>query len=137
MLVGISIHELIYELCQGLRLPTPTDCPEGVELLLKQCFYEDPTKRPDFADLKKDLLAAHDLHVKEQIERTNKRNIQDGYATVHDYLSMLRIDKTKDDSMKNNYMAIIKRNKRKIVGEGCIQKNVEVGESNECASNIK
>ena len=54
----MDIHQLIYELSIGIRLPNPQFCPQQIGTLLKHCFHEKPNERPNFRKIKGHLEAA-------------------------------------------------------------------------------
>ena len=51
LIIGMTIHQLIYELSVGIRLPNPEFCPPSISTMLRKCFHNDPTERPDFKEI--------------------------------------------------------------------------------------
>ena len=47
----MDINQLRLELCSGVRLPTPPDCPEVISSLINSCFHEDPYQRKPFKNI--------------------------------------------------------------------------------------
>ena len=97
----MSIHELIYELCQGFRLPNPPDCPAHISQLLEHCFYEEPNRRPTFTKIKSDLQAAYDdlMALGGPNSNISGDEPQHGYATLHGYATILSAKQDTDDTL--------------------------------------
>ena len=57
--LGMDIHQLRFELCSGIRLPTQSHFPSNTSKLIKECFHEDPYQRPNFKKIKKDIAIAY------------------------------------------------------------------------------
>ena len=51
VVVGIDVEQLISDLTLGIRLPRPNFCSQSIEVLLENCFYEEPMKRPSFEEI--------------------------------------------------------------------------------------
>ena len=45
----------------GIRLPTPSNCPNSVSELMAQCFKEEPKDRPHFSEIKSSVLHSYKL----------------------------------------------------------------------------
>ena len=156
----MSIHELIYELCQGFRLPTPPDCPRHISKLLSQCFHEEPNTRPNFTEIKEDLQSAYDVLMEHELPNLNLSGNQDhpGYATVHGYASvspsnkmndglmntavhgyasMSPINKLNDGSMKRKYMSMKRGNNKRQLERSITQYDEKIGEVEKRKSIVK
>ena len=102
--LGIDIHHLIYELSIGIRLPDPEFCPRTIQSLLKNCFYAEPSQRPDFKEIKDALEASyHDM-----IAHANS-NVNFAGNETHS-LYMLPISPMNDKTMESRYVTMIKGN---------------------------
>ena len=49
----ITLRQLVSELEEGIRLPSPENCPSSIARLIQQCFAANPTERPSFGDIMK------------------------------------------------------------------------------------
>ncbi|XP_010832110.1 PREDICTED: ephrin type-A receptor 2, partial [Bison bison bison] len=47
----LSNHEVMKAINDGFRLPTPMDCPSAIYQLMMQCWQQERTRRPKFADI--------------------------------------------------------------------------------------
>uniref|UniRef100_A0A6G1RGC9 receptor protein-tyrosine kinase n=1 Tax=Hypotaenidia okinawae TaxID=2861861 RepID=A0A6G1RGC9_9GRUI len=47
----LSNHEVMNAINDGFRLPAPLDCPSAVYQLMMQCWLQDRSRRPKFADI--------------------------------------------------------------------------------------
>ncbi|XP_075801212.1 ephrin type-A receptor 2 isoform X2 [Microtus pennsylvanicus] len=47
----MSNHEVMKAINEGFRLPTPMDCPSAIYQLMMQCWQQDRSRRPKFADI--------------------------------------------------------------------------------------
>lgn len=81
-ILGITLHQLIYELSNGIRLPEPESCPTSMADLIQQCFKQEPTERPSFSDVKEVISEEY-----AKLRRTPTTFSQDEqlhqYATIH------------------------------------------------------
>ena len=59
--IGMDINQLRLELCSGVRLPTPTDCPEVISSLINSCFHDDPYQRKPFKNIKQALSTTYNV----------------------------------------------------------------------------
>eukprot|EP00794_Sanderia_malayensis_P009972 gene9972-10995_t len=48
---GISSAEMEYHLLRGCRLPPPKNCPDEIYKIMRLCWRQDASERPDFASL--------------------------------------------------------------------------------------
>ena len=83
---GITASELITELKEGTRLPPPQSCPSSISGLIQRCFFEQPTERPSFTEVKHIIEVAHQQLCQvetttSQIETGDEDNLH--YADVH------------------------------------------------------
>ena len=102
--LGISIRELIYELCEGIRLPDPPDCPAGICRLIQTCFFESPSQRPYFVDIKQNIKSTCDALLKGiQLNKAIYENVAES-----SYASMMPLEKAKSNNMKEKYMQLQK-----------------------------
>ena len=100
----MDMEQLVYDLSFGIRLPNPTFCPISMAMLIKQCFYEKPSKRPNFEEIKSTIKATFNVlmhHAKTKSKRDEK-DIQQ--------INALSINKLKDNAMKSRYTTIKKGN---------------------------
>ena len=102
----MSIHHLIYELCQGIRLPNPPFCPDDICNLIKRCFLEDPDQRPNFKEIKEILQTAYDALIATAQSNKNKNEKE----TENPYASMISLKKMKDNTMQERYSCIKRGN---------------------------
>ncbi|CAK6440653.1 unnamed protein product [Pipistrellus nathusii] len=47
----LSNHEVMKAINEGFRLPTPMECPSAIYQLMMQCWQQERTRRPKFADI--------------------------------------------------------------------------------------
>ncbi|KFQ87806.1 Ephrin type-A receptor 2, partial [Phoenicopterus ruber ruber] len=47
----LSNHEVMKAINEGYRLPAPLDCPSAVYQLMMQCWQQERSRRPKFADI--------------------------------------------------------------------------------------
>ncbi|KFV09808.1 Ephrin type-A receptor 2, partial [Pterocles gutturalis] len=47
----LSNHEVMKAINEGLRMPAPPDCPSAIYQLMLQCWQQERTRRPKFADI--------------------------------------------------------------------------------------
>ena len=59
--IGMDIHQLRLELCSGIRLPAPPDCPEVISSLINSCFHDDPYQRKPFKNIKQSLSGIYNF----------------------------------------------------------------------------
>ena len=83
----ILSHQLIHDLCQGKRLPIPSNCPSTVQELIKSCFCEKPIQRPCFDKIRNDLNSAY--HAMADVSRVPLRKetsttMKQMYIQLHD-----------------------------------------------------
>ena len=57
----MDMHQLRLELCSGIRLPAPPDCPEVISSLINSCFHEDPFQRKTFKNIKQALSTIYNV----------------------------------------------------------------------------
>ena len=91
----------MYDLSYGIRLPSPTFCPPPIAYLIKQCFYETPSKRPNFEQIKCSIEIAFDkLMNKASSSLKAKKN--ENVKTVDSFT----INRITDNRMKSRYSLI-------------------------------
>ena len=105
MITGISLHELIYDLSYGIRLPNPAFCPGPIANLLKKCFCESPDKRPNFKEIRLYLLNAS-KHLDARLEPKAEKIGSDSQ-----WLDTLEITNSKYNTMKAQYSIVLNENK--------------------------
>ncbi|KAJ1065031.1 hypothetical protein K5549_005840 [Capra hircus] len=47
----LSNHEVMKAISDGFRLPAPMDCPSAIYQLMAQCWQQERSRRPKFADI--------------------------------------------------------------------------------------
>ncbi|NXX58813.1 EPHA2 protein, partial [Scopus umbretta] len=47
----LSNHEVMKAINEGFRLPAPLDCPSAIYQLMMQCWQQERSRRPKFADI--------------------------------------------------------------------------------------
>ncbi|XP_038071902.1 ephrin type-A receptor 3-like [Patiria miniata] len=52
---GLSNQEVVEKLKSGYRMGQPDDCPSDVYAMMRECWHENPSKRPSFTHLYKSL----------------------------------------------------------------------------------
>ena len=57
----MDINQLRLELCSGIRLPAPPDCPEVISSLINSCFHDDPYQRKPFKNIKQSLSGIYNV----------------------------------------------------------------------------
>lgn len=73
---GIKNSEVIGKLENGERLALPPNCPPRLYSLMSQCWSYEPTKRPDFKNIKeimKEILVEEKISDSETMKRENRR----------------------------------------------------------------
>ena len=103
---GISLHELIYDFSNGIRLPNPSFCPSPIENLFEKCFCESPDKRPDFEEIKLYLLDAYN-YLDSRSQQAKDKDIgiknEELYTLVNSNLKYITI--------KEQYKTVLQENK--------------------------
>ena len=105
LLIGMTIHQLIYELSVGVRLPNPENCPPSISKMLRKCFQNDPNERPDFKEIRDDVQFGLDS-MREEIVQDRLNN-----KRAESQLYSLPINKTIDNTMRSRYTSIKKANR--------------------------
>lgn len=101
----MTIHQLIYELSVGIRLPNPELCPPSISTMLRKCFQNDPNERPDFKEIRDNIQFTLDSMLKEVLQhRLNNEKAERK-------LYSLPINNPKDNTMRSRYTVIKKTNK--------------------------
>ena len=83
----------------GIRLPVPSNCPKAISELMKQCFMEEPKKRPSFSEIKSSILHSY----QEIIQATNR--------TTKEEKECNKIVQYADIQMENSYSNMKKQNR--------------------------
>ena len=117
----MDVDHLIYDLSFGIRLPSPTFCPLPIANLINQCFYENPSKRPNFEEMKVFLKEAFNQMMKEANKRLATH--QNRIKRQEDYIE---INKLKDDKMKSRYKAINETNRQEKMKHLCTEDHVAI-----------
>lgn len=101
----MTIHQLIYELSVGIRLPNPNFCPPSISTMLRKCFHNDPTERPDFKEIRDNLQVTFNaMREKALQDRLNDKKAGSQIYTIP-------INNTIDNTMRSRYTVIKKANK--------------------------
>lgn len=129
---------MIHELVQGIRLPNPPHCPYKIGELMKKCFLENPSQRPDFKEIKdalqnacKELFQIPTLSVEPSMS-----DIRCSYATI------MPLEKMKSDNIGKRYFEVQKSNQNKSYptvskqNQEMSQGTHESATSIECASSL-
>ena len=80
----MALHQLICLLYSGKRLMDPEFCPYPISRLIKHCFQQNPSQRPDFEDIKNDLTNTYETI----LEQDNTTNYDSRNDSNHGYLTM-------------------------------------------------
>ena len=59
MFLGIDVEQLIRDFYFGIRLQKPIFCPQSIATLMEKCLCASPDQRPDFEEIKANLVAAY------------------------------------------------------------------------------
>ena len=104
----MTIHDLIYELSAGIRLPNPEWCPSLITVMMQKCFLQDPHRRPHFKDLKDEMLTT--------INSMTELAIQENLMSVKEkgQLYTCVIDTSIDDAMRSRYSVLKNGNTRPV-----------------------
>ena len=112
----MKVEDLIYDLSFGIRLPNPTFCPAPIANLITRCFYENPSKRPNFEEIKVTLKEAFNKMMNDWNKTTEPcQNLNEG--EIH----YIEINKLKDDTLKLRYKTIKKGNQQEMMKHRCTQ----------------
>ena len=101
----MTIHQLIYELSVGVRLPNPESCPSSISTMLRKCFQNDPNERPDFKEIRSDVQFTFNSML-EEIRQDRLNNERAGSQ-----LYSIPINKTIGNTMRSRYTSIKKANR--------------------------
>ena len=104
----MTIHDLIYELSVGIRLPNPESCPSLITVMMHKCFLRDPYKRPHFKELKEEMIAT----INSMTELATQENLVSVKEKGQLYTCV--IDTSIDDEMRSRYSDLKNGNKRSI-----------------------
>ena len=104
MCLGIDLHQLIYQISSGQRLPDPKFCPPNVSSLMKKCFQEKPQHRPNFEDIKKDIATSYSAVL--SLSASNKGESQNE-VKLHPSLSITQMT---DFHIRHQYLDLINLN---------------------------
>ena len=103
--LGIDINTLVYDLLFGVRLPAPKYCPSPISDMISKCFFERPTLRPDFKEIKSTLDSAY-------VSLASKTNPIDLCFNIE-----TSINATKSNAMKIRYTSILKEKLDNVILE--------------------
>ena len=117
----MDVSQLIYDLSFGIRLPKPIFCPSPIGNLMNQCFYENPSKRPNFKTIKVFLKDAFNQMMNDA--NTNSKTCQNG---IEQEVQYIEINKLMDDKMKSRYKAIKETNQQEKTIYLCSQNEVVI-----------
>ncbi|OBS67636.1 hypothetical protein A6R68_03797, partial [Neotoma lepida] len=115
----LSNHEVMKAINDGFRLPTPMDCPSAIYQLMMQCWQQDRSRRPKFADIVSILdklirapdslktLADFDPRVSIRLPSTSG---SEGvpFRTVSEWLESIKMQQYTEHFMVAGYTAIEK-----------------------------
>lgn len=115
----LSNHEVMKAINDGFRLPTPMDCPSAIYQLMMQCWQQDRSRRPKFADIVSILdklirapdslktLADFDPRVSIRLPSTSG---SEGvpFRTVSEWLESIKMQQYTEHFMAAGYTAIEK-----------------------------
>nr|AAA82113.1 receptor-protein tyrosine kinase [Mus musculus] len=118
-LLELSNHEVMKAINDGFRLPTPMDCPSAIYQLMMQCWQQERSRRPKFADIVSILdklirrpdslktLADFDPRVSIRLPSTSG---SEGvpFRTVSEWLESIKIEQYTEHFMVAGYTAIEK-----------------------------
>ena len=90
-----------------MRLPNPTFCPLPIENLINRCFYENPSKRPNFEETKIFLEESFN-----QMMNESNRKSETYQNRIEQEVQYIQINKLKDDKMESRYKVIRKTNRQ-------------------------
>ena len=106
--VGIDIHQLRFELCSGIRLPVPANCPASISTMIQSCFDIDPYQRPNFKHIKTHLSNAYDALMRAFYSKDNS-NVKDSRCK---YATLPSIKDANYSTMRKLYDEIRKNNEK-------------------------
>ena len=115
----MKVDDLIYDLSFGIRLPNPTFCPSPIAHLITQCFYDKPSKRPNFEGIKVTIKEAFNKMMNE-----SNKNAEMCKNRIEPDIQYIEINKLKDDKMKSRYKIIKRENQQEKMK--CIYPEVQV-----------
>lgn len=115
----LSNHEVMKAINDGFRLPTPMDCPSAIYQLMMQCWQQERSRRPKFADIVSILdklirapdslktLADFDPRVSIRLPSTSG---SEGvpFRTVSEWLESIKMQQYTEHFMVAGYTAIEK-----------------------------
>ena len=104
--LGMDIHQLRFELCSGIRLPTQSHFPSNTSKLIKECFHEDPYQRPNFKKIKKDIAIAYN----ELLQNVYLKVGVDVNEVPSQYAVLSQANEANCDPTKKRYMDIKQKN---------------------------
>ncbi|XP_070542316.1 fibroblast growth factor receptor-like [Ptychodera flava] len=131
---GMSAAETIAALKDGYRMEITDDCPEEMYHLMCQCWQENPSDRPPFAD----LLEAIDLNLVKYVDYMG-----DGpTATDNKYENDGIIEMTRLSSLRDNEIQLTKKSVGKTQSQGSgdsafTEESAFTGESNISSSSSR
>ena len=101
----MTIHQLIYELSVGVRLPNPEFCPPSISTMLRKCFQNEPNERPDFKEIRDNVQFTFDSMLEEVLQDRMKNE------KAGSHLYSLPINNHIDNTMRSRYTSMKKANR--------------------------
>jgi hypothetical protein len=120
-LSGMNVDDLIYDLSFGIRLPNPIFCPSPIAHLISKCFYDEPSKRPNFEQIKVTLKESFNKMMNE-----SNRNAEMCTNKIEPDIHYTEINKLKDDKMKSRYKIIKRENRQEKMKHLCTKVHVVI-----------
>lgn len=106
----LSNQEVVEQVAKGLRLPKPDGCPDLVWSIVMTCWEADPSKRPSFAQLSKDLKLAIPKILNKGDEMYDEDKVDDSSRDVYHTEKSTSIYNTKEEeSSKIEYYNNVKK----------------------------
>lgn len=101
----IDYSTLTEELSYGIRLPTPTFCPDDIAQIIISCWQEDPNSRPSFSQLTSSL---YQTSVMQNIFQHNKN--ENGNYSISEENRTIYTNVLSNGTMYNQYKTIQESN---------------------------
>ncbi|XP_030319696.1 ephrin type-A receptor 2 [Calypte anna] len=114
----LSNHEVMKAINEGFRLPAPLDCPSAIYQLMMQCWQQDRSRRPKFADIVSILdklarapealksLAEFDPRVSIRLPSTAGEGVP--FRSVPEWLESIRMPQYTEHFLASGYSTIEK-----------------------------
>ena len=98
----------------GMRLKNPSLCPKPIAIMIQKCFDLEPSKRPDFKEIKDFLQSSYNTLFVEPSESDEMRNsLSSDYTAINTSL-----DTSNDSSsMKARYLQLLNAKREKKESE--------------------